>query len=522
MQDEGKEPPEESQNEISGGVDIEAGRDVQVGGDIVGRDKVTVERGGILVGTVERLTHVNIPRAVQIGIVIAVLAIVALAALVAFQVFRPRGPAQMTGEFNVAVAQFGQVGADGEVQSSEDSQRLSQWLFERLEVEYESLSPELVVQVWHDSLDLGVTIGIVPGSTPQARAESAAELAQKINADMVIYGNLAVHEEPARFAPEFYVAELPEAEEIVGHHELGAPVSVQIPIDRLGTRLQVNQKLTARAKALSLFTIGLAWEVAGNPAKALEFFRQVEQIEDWKDNEGKEIVYLFIGREALFLWLDGEEREQEALSAFEKALALNSNYARAYVGLGNFYGQKAERLLDEMRSEPADQAIAMEFDQFITEAIGKYRRALETEPDSAEAQVQIKAHLALGGAYRAKGNASIIRTEYDAADSLLDTAIDETQTALSLIQEQDYRNLGQAYLGLGTVYQLKAHLQLVQGEEEGSKTLFTEALGAYTQCIEYADAQRYDWFLAKLKADYCTPYQESVQQALLGLQEELP
>jgi len=79
MQDEGKEPPEESQTEISGGVDIEAGRDVQVAGDVVGRDKVTVERGGIHVGTVERLTHVNIPRAIQIGIVIAVLAIVALA-----------------------------------------------------------------------------------------------------------------------------------------------------------------------------------------------------------------------------------------------------------------------------------------------------------------------------------------------------------------------------------------------------------------------------------------------------------
>lgn len=118
----------------------------------------------------------------------------------------------------------------------------------------------------------------------------------------------------------------------------------------------------------------------------------------------------------------------------------------------------AKRLLDGMRSEPADQAIAMEFDQSIAEAIGAYRRALETVSDSSEAQVQIKAHLALGGAHRVKG----------------------------------------------------------------SKTLFTEALGAYTQCIEHADAQPYDWFVAKLKADYCVPYQESVQQALLGLLEEEP
>ncbi|HET7087076.1 MAG TPA: hypothetical protein VFL17_00350, partial [Anaerolineae bacterium] len=68
MQGEEKEPPEESQTETSSGVDIEAGRDVQIGGDVVGRDKVTVARGGVHVGTGGRLqqTIVNLPRIVQV------------------------------------------------------------------------------------------------------------------------------------------------------------------------------------------------------------------------------------------------------------------------------------------------------------------------------------------------------------------------------------------------------------------------------------------------------------------------
>jgi len=40
--------------------------------------------------------------------------------------------------------------------------------------------------------------------------------------------------------------------------------------------------------------------------------------------------------------------------------------------------------------------------------------------------------------------------------------------------------------------------------------------------LRRSHAQPYDWFLVRLKADYCVPYQELVQQALLGLQEEEP
>ena len=84
----------ESTTNVSGGVDLDAQRDVNIGGDVVGRDKITqivegdqiagdqevieVEPGGVVVAKGGRLTNVHIPRGVQIAIGIAVLAVVVL------------------------------------------------------------------------------------------------------------------------------------------------------------------------------------------------------------------------------------------------------------------------------------------------------------------------------------------------------------------------------------------------------------------------------------------------------------
>ncbi len=84
--------PSIAMTNVSGGVDLDAERDVNIGGDVVGRDKITqivegdqiagdqevieVEPGGVVVAKGGRLTNVHIPRAVQIAIGVAVLAIV--------------------------------------------------------------------------------------------------------------------------------------------------------------------------------------------------------------------------------------------------------------------------------------------------------------------------------------------------------------------------------------------------------------------------------------------------------------
>lgn len=115
-------------------------------------------------------------------------------------------PTEMTGSFNVAVAEFGQISPMGQVEPSASGQRLSEWIFKTLRDEYKSLP---TVQIWHDNLDLTdkrVTIGLMRGNTPEERSKAAAALAQKINAHVVIYGNLDSNYNSAGFIPEFYVA----------------------------------------------------------------------------------------------------------------------------------------------------------------------------------------------------------------------------------------------------------------------------------------------------------------------------
>ena len=77
---------------------------------------------------------------VQIGtLVIPVIPVVAgLVLLVAGAgafVYFSLGPAQMTGPFSVAVAEFGEVDASGQVHHSPDGERLSEWIYGGLQDE---------------------------------------------------------------------------------------------------------------------------------------------------------------------------------------------------------------------------------------------------------------------------------------------------------------------------------------------------------------------------------------------------
>lgn len=457
---------------------------------------------------------------IQIGsLVIPTLPLLALIMMVAaafvYLVFLPRGPKEMSGEFNVAVAQFGQLDTAGTIVAKDDSKNLSRWLFERLQAEYKSLMPEINTQIWHDSLDLGVRIGIIQGLNPETRAEAAADLAKRIKADLVVYGNLATEGEAARFIPEFYVAELDDAaEEIVGRHELGAPIQLQLPVDRLGTRLQFNHKLSARAKALTFFTLGLAWEFSDRPDRALDFFQQAAGVEDWADDEGKEVVYLFIGREAFILWRKGEDMESEALEAFQRALELNPDYVRANIGLGNFYYQKAEGTLGQ------PEANLLQMLDNVERAIVEYRQALESKMEIPGQPVEIRSHLALSGAYRLKGDIYLRLAEPERADEYFNLAVSEAEIALEMIDTDLPRDRVHAFLNLGAAYHLKAHNLLSQGNQEESTSVFHKALEAYSSCSQYAADQSYDFFSENLDTKYCTPYRQVVKEVLIDLEGE--
>ncbi len=493
------------------------------GGDVISGEVGDQARGVVIGKNIIQIGAIVVP----VWLLLALL--VGIAAIFVFQFVNSRGPTEMSGEFNIAITEFGQIDANGRVKSIPDGRSLSGWLFERLQKEYETLPVELSVQIWHDSLDLGVKLGPITGVTPEEREAAARELANRIKAHVVVYGYFVDDGNDTYFAPEFYVSDLPDAPELAGPYHLGSPIAVRLPIETLAQTLQVNPTLNARVKALTLFTIGFAWELAGYPARALQQFQLAETDEAWPDGQGREILYLFQGRESFFLWQAGEVDEADVLAAFEKALALNQDYGRAYIGMGNFYREKADRqydaLVDLVKANGMETAVfaqsVAQFENDARLATNAYLQALDAASDSPEGQVALKGHLGLGGLQNRQGALYMAIKQFERAGGFFDKALAENEKALTLVETDDHRYQALAYLGVGIAYHQKAALRRQQADlaERDSQVQqwLESAIAAYSQCIAHVDAEQPDWFLQQLKTENCSPFMEAAQADLSAL-----
>jgi tetratricopeptide (TPR) repeat protein len=467
--------------------------------------------GDKVAGSKIQIGTLNVP---VIPMILLALGLLGIFGFAAYRTFVPiptatpiPGPTRMKGLFNVAVAEFGEVDADGQVHPSPDGQQLSQWVYDGLQLEVKSLPLEIQQEfqplVWHDSMNLqekGITLGVIPDD------KAAAELAQKINAHMVIYGNLKLDQSTASFVPEFYVAPVQgEADEILGRHQFGAPIELQTPLNLEEQGLSLNIKLTSRTRALSRFTIGLMYDLLGDSDTAGKVFQEAIDKLDWDKNGGKEIFYYFVGRSALFL-----DRDEEAEAAFRAAVDFtNDNYARAYVGLGSVYSRRARRLPPEQRLETTD----------LQQAIENYQQAITRADVLLEPQTKISAQLGLGQAYRLQGDTYTRLDDFDKAWPLFDQTIAEIQPIVASLQTaRQYRYLGQAYNTLGAAYAQQAYIRQVQGDKTGSIALYEKAREAYANCLALKAKAPTDEILSEgIIAKGCSPADKVAEEALTSL-----
>lgn len=92
---------------------------------------------------------------------------------------------------------------------------------------------------------------------------------------------------------------------------------------------EVRRTLKARTEALTQFVIGLSHYGGREYGEALAAFREADS-PDWRDEDGKEILYLFIGNAAA---KTGDLAE--AGVNYQRALELSDHaFARAHVGMG--------------------------------------------------------------------------------------------------------------------------------------------------------------------------------------------
>jgi hypothetical protein len=458
--------------------------DVIAGNVGQGAAGVIIGKGNIQIGT---LAVPVLPFILMLALAVLVVGTIAVRSL---------GPAAMTGNFNIAVAEFGEVGERGLVHRSELGQSLSAWVYSKLQTELDPLREEFLVQVWHDSMDLTekrAKIGIIPGTTPEERAREAAALARRIKANIVIYGNHRVDESPASFRPEFYVASLDsgDIDELVGRYELGDPIPVPADADSSFRLFEANQVLAARTEALTFFTAGLVLESARQFEAASTAFQRALAVEHWDEDQGKEMIYLFLGREATLL-----DQDEEAEKALWMALELDPGFSRAYFGLGNLRYRAAKAYQQPSTPAADDAGWIAEVEHLANEALEFY--ALAEEHAGEEDRTWLKARLAQGATNQILGNAYRLEGDPELAAAYLAAAVEEIEATVMVIPGEDRSLRAYAYLDLGVAHQRRAEVSLGLGHREDARQELHAARAAYARCVEEANTELYDWFVRDL------------------------
>lgn len=385
----------------------------------------------------------------QLAIVLSL--VVVVSSVAGYGYWQSKQPRVMTGGFNIAVADFGQETSGG-VERSELAETLSGALFRYLESEFSNVDFGLDVQIDHGNMGLVV------------EKEDAENLANRIKADVIIYGTVTSAGGVAELDPTFWVREKPDTEELTGQNRLGQPIAFAGILPVL-SGAEVNKALQTRAAALLSFTKGLVFLDSKEPDRALdEFAGTLQEMNDLgycrqgaeaaSAGEGCEVVHVFLGTAHTIL-----KQYAAAEQEFNTALALNPDYARAYNGLGKVN---------------YDRAIANNFDVGgLDAALGYYEQALAAKDAPASSLSVEKAKYNLGNVYVVRAQQTQDQASFDRAIELYQEVIDAYDKRRGTALEARMRVLAaNAYFGLGVAYE--------------RQFLIDEAIAAYRQCIELA------------------------------------
>jgi tetratricopeptide (TPR) repeat protein len=403
-------------------------------------------------------------------------------------------PQKMTGEWNVAVATFTPVGSGSISQS--DAEVISGVFYNRLTAEMTELGTAInvVVQV----REPGAT-GTVSGSTTEERAASAAALAQKINADIIVYGTVQKNGDGYVLVPEFYVdaRNFYDAAEMIGQHNFGGS------IDLLGTgggdlptQLGLNRKLSDRSQALSLIARGLSLYYFHYYDEAYATFQKANTESLWPTDDGREVLYMLEGNAA-----GRANLLDESEAAYQKSLDIEPQYSRGYAGLasvtylravqpaadGSFKPDEAllkqaeddyaKALTATIRPETADipTKVAIGLGQIylvqwivgqdtLAQATEQFQQVIDTYGDGKNPRIKefaAEAHARLGLIARQQGDMA--------------TALSEWSTATSLSTSPSRR---------GLYYATLADIYATQGDADSAKTNNEKSITEYKSAIE--------------------------------------
>ncbi|CAN5539608.1 hypothetical protein BH23CHL6_BH23CHL6_05940 [soil metagenome] len=305
------------------------------------------------------------------------------------------GPPRMTASLNVVVTDFDGRDSSGRPIQSNAASDLSEDLAKALDEDLSAVAQSVDVRF----PDVAGRLG---GATAEERALAASQLAERINADIVLYGSLDATK--TTLQPEFFVREarLADAEELTGAFRLGSPIEQPLPIDTNGAaRTMMSSALVSRGRALAEVIAGLDYFRLSDYVEAERRFDIALSAEGWPDGDGKEVLYVFRGTTA---GARGELDEAEAW--FLRALDLNGSFARARLGLAEVAFQRAKGLCEvgEVNGDGLHTASEL------------YREAIPLTDDPASASNSAKARLGAARVYLCISQAGLADRWQEAAD----------------------------------------------------------------------------------------------------------
>jgi tetratricopeptide (TPR) repeat protein len=431
-------------------------------------------------------------------------------------------PDKMTGDFNIAVAEFAVLDEAGRLTNAQHQggRRLAERVAENLGQE---LGADSGVQIWYDSPELAaehhVTIGIADNDLDGARSPGA--VAEDLNADVLIFGRVEPAATLARQNLRFFLAPQfgRDFTNMLGNYVLRTTIPI---FDPERPAEEVWRELDPLAKGFAQLLIGLRLETLGETEQALASFERAALFIPNDD-----VVHYFIGQENLFLAqkTEGDEAldfEAAAEAAFERALSLNPDNARATIGLGGVETYRATRLLTTGQSPDFEGDRVAIFGEAIAEA----RRALATyqpvvdQPEQTEdygVPVSSIARLGQGIALRILGDAAFRNGDSTTAEDAITTAAITLELALTPLEEaSDYRLMAQVNQALGTVYEWQGFLQ-EEANDPAAADAYRQALAYYERCRQLGDEFPIDVYLTdRIVAQLCLPRIQALQQTTGG------
>lgn len=383
-------------------------------------------------------------------------------------------PSPMTGDLNIAVADFGVSHVRDQTSSQATAHALAQSVFDYL-------GPHLV-ELRRGNLDVQTrspsAVGAVHGNSAAQRSEDLARMSSEIHSDLIVSATLRSNAGETTIVPELYLGanKLADALELAGYHTL-TPLTIEgDPDSNPVIRQDLRSGLIERTRGIARFIIGLGYYEDKNRQdhliRAEANFSLA--LHDWTDASGRKLLYVFLGNVA-------GKRGQLTLAQqyYKRALRIDPAYDRAQLGLAEVLFQRAQG------SCRAGSASIVS----LWSALDAYRKLLAASGKSTVEGLSSKAALGAGRTY-------LCLSEAGATDGW-----GQARRQFQIV----VGNYAREHTGVlrDLAAEGYAGLALTDIVLEGPKPGYREAAGHYRLAIEYSrDPERRGFFFSALAETY--------------------